>query len=139
MNEPTKDKYGQYSVLQIRDHNRVTEHCNVGVVVFDENGENYGYKADTSARAIRMGVLHGPWAEEPNGLTILDFEHRLKGMRNMEQLKKTLGSMGHAMSIIGFREPYPTLIRPNVVESLFETFVLGRDPSKPFKDAQRDG
>lgn len=129
-------EYGQYSILQIRDHHRVTEHCNVGVIVFDGQGNQYGYKADTNERAIRMGILREPWAEQ---LDIVDFEHRLKNLRTLDQLKKMLGSMGHAMSIIGFREPYPTLIRPLVVEGIFETFVLGRDPTKPAVDAKREG
>ncbi len=115
--------YGHYSVLRVVDHTRVTEHCNVGVVLFDQDGKNMSYKADTNDRALRMGVMQPEWAET---WTILDFEQRLKGMQDLDQLKKTLESMGHAMSFIQFREPLPFMIREGDLESLFNTFVLGK-------------
>ncbi len=115
--------YGQYTILSIVDHNRVTEHCNVGALLFDGDGNNMAFRADTNDRAIRMGVLDPKWAET---ISILDFEQRLRGMQNVDQLRKTIGSMGHAMGMVQFREPYPYLIRPGDLESIFNHFVLGK-------------
>jgi hypothetical protein len=121
MNE--KAKYGNYSILKIVDQVRHDECCNVGAILFDENGQNCGYKADTNERALRMGIMQPEWAEHSN---ILDFERRLKGMQNMDQLTKTLESMGHAMSYIQFRNPLPTLLYEGCLESIFNSFVLGK-------------
>lgn len=117
------DKYGNYTILQVFDQTRYTEHCNVGVLLFDQDGRNAGCKADTNVRAIRMGVLSEDWADS---LTILDFERRMKTMQDLEQLKATLGSTAHAMSIIQFRNPLPTLLYDGCLESIFASFVLGK-------------
>ncbi len=117
------DKYGQYTILKLVDQARVTEHCNVGVLLFDHDGKNMSYRADTNERALRMGVIGPEWAET---LTVLDFEQRLKGMHDIDQLMKTLNSMGHAMSTIQFREPLPYLIRPGDIDWIFDSFVLGK-------------
>lgn len=117
------DKYGHYTVLRIVDQVRFTEHCNVGILLFDHEGRNAGCKADTNARAIRMGVLHEDWIEH---LNIVDFENRMQRMQDMDQLKKTLSSMGHAMSMIQFRDPLPCLTRQGDLDRLFDSFVLGK-------------
>ncbi len=116
--------YGHYSILKLVDHSRVTEHCNVGVVVFNQHGDNIGYKADTSKRAIIMGILRDAWVGR---LDTYDFDYCLKNMKTLDQLKESLDSLYHSMSTIQFCDPTPVALSKTVIDDVFKTYVIGRE------------
>ena len=115
-------EYGSYTIYQIFDQKRHTEHCNVGVIVFGGDGKQIGCRADTPLRAFRQGLLQEYHLEDFSQERLVA---RMKTVPDMEELTGCLESTGHAMSMIRFRNPLPTLIRPEVVDDIFERFVLG--------------
>lgn len=108
--------FGTYYIAVIGDPLR-KEWTNVGVIVFDEEGNQYEEYMDTVDRAVQRGDLTSKcgWVER-----LASFAQNFP---NVESVKKSMESTGHAMSRLRIMEGGTTVIREDVVSELFEALV----------------
>lgn len=113
-----------YSVIYVINHNRVTEHTNVGVLIYGDDGKLFGHRVEGPERAVARGDLA---AERTDYINAEYFSALCQQKATVDTLKRTFESMGHAMSSVQFRDLLPTITADQeALDRLFNTFVLGK-------------
>ncbi len=112
-----------YTILQVFNNDRTTEHTNVGAALYDGD-EFFGCLATGPERAVARGDMPADIAEYH---TRSSFERYMRSVPRLCYLRAKLDSMGHAMSYIRFRNPLWTReASTKSLQSVFDHFVLGK-------------
>ena len=111
--------WGSYVVMRASHHPSTDEWTNIGVMVYDKDGKQIWAKMGPFDRAIARGDLTAHTAK--------GCDQRHKAYESIEQVKRALESLGHAMSSIQITEPRATAIDPECCWSIYQSFVLGVD------------
>lgn len=111
-----KKVYGKYTVMRTTQDPMRDEWTNIGVIVFDPDG-NQIYARMGFERALARGDI----SEQVAGYST----ERYKAYEHIEQVERALESQGHMMSSIQIRAPLPCMMRESY-DDLFELFVVGR-------------
>jgi len=117
--------WGKYIILRAVNHDRVGECTNLGCAVYGPDGVSVGHRTDPGgiARAIRRGDL------DEKMVYLADDNYCDKYLENhpdVESVERSHQSMGHAMSRIQLGSLFGTEIGPNVVDRIYERYVLGK-------------
>lgn len=113
--EAPKRVYGTYTVVRAARNPATGEWTNIGVIVFNENGDRV-YARMGFDRAIARGDI-SPEVAARMGEYFKCYDH-------VDQVHRALESLGHMMSSIQVRGPLKTMMRESH-DDLFGYFVLG--------------
>ncbi len=121
----TDHVWGRYLILRVINHDRPGECTNVGCALYGDDGVQLGYRVDPDglARAVRRGDL-GNWTPESLGPDYC--ANYLSNHSDVAQVEKSYQSMGHAMSCIQLGNLLPTMIEPDTIERIYQSYVLGK-------------
>jgi hypothetical protein len=116
------NQWGRY--VLVRAVGPCFEFTNIGVIVFGPDGKQVAARMDTPDRAIRRGDLPANVMEDDVLLSHL--ERYPEAVPDMETLHRVVRTTGHAMSFVQLSDARGAMMRPGMVDELFDRLVLGK-------------
>ncbi len=110
-------------------HVRSGERTNLGVIVFDRDGNRVGFRVDTARRALARGDLTP--GDSLGGYDAdtywTDYIKRFaEGHDSIKEVERSHQSMGHAMSQVQAGQLLPVRVDLVSIDSIFDRDVLGK-------------
>jgi hypothetical protein len=108
---------GKYVIVRCTHHVSSDEWTNIGCLVYDQDGKQIFARMGPYDRAIARGDLHPEYAEHLDSYP--------KTVEHIEQVERSMTSLGHFMSSIQMTAPRPCILHEENSESIYLNFVLG--------------
>lgn len=115
----TDDPWGNYVIVHASHHPSSGERTNIGCMIFDQLGNQVFRRMGPFDRAAYRGDIN--LNQYAGGESLIDYRKDM----DLDDIKRALESMGHAMSSIQMTEPRMTRLSEECYESIYHNFVLG--------------